>query len=64
MLYIHAQAETHVGREMKGPQYIVFLHCRFHLTWGGGSSKSCLELYNYTTLAKKTPVTPSESEHL
>lgn len=24
-----------------------------------GSSKSCLELYNYTTLAKKTPVTPS-----
>lgn len=29
-----------------------------------GSSKSCLELYNYTTSAKKTPVTPSESEHL
>lgn len=28
-----------------------------------GSSKSCLELYNYTTLAKKTPVTPSEFEY-
>lgn len=51
MLYIHAWAEKHIGREMKGLQYVVFLHCRSHLTIVE-SSKSCLELYN---LSKEKP---------
>lgn len=62
MLYIHAWADT-CRKRNEGPA----VRClpTFQVSSDiVGSSKSCLELYNYTTLAKKILVTPSESEHL